>query len=30
VIESRPEALDLMNRYGSRSPQYTESDLCPF
>lgn len=30
VIENRPEALDLLNRYGSRSPQYTESDLCPF
>lgn len=30
VIEDRPEATELLNRYGSRSPQYTESDLCPF
>ena len=30
VIESRPEAVELLNRYGSRSPQYTASDLCPF
>ncbi len=30
VIDSRPEAIELLNRYGSRSPQYTESDLCPF
>lgn len=30
VIESRPEAIDLLNRYGSRSPQYTPNDLCPF
>jgi len=30
VIDSRPDALELLNRYGSRSPQYTASDLCPF
>jgi hypothetical protein len=27
---SRPEALSLLNRYGSRSPTYTANDLCPF
>jgi len=30
VIDSRPASLELLNRYGSRSPQYTASDLCPF
>jgi hypothetical protein len=30
TIERRPEALDLLNRYGSRSPTYTALDLCPF
>lgn len=30
IISARPEALDLLNRYGSRSPVYTASDLCPF
>lgn len=30
VIEDRPEATELLNRYGSRSPQYTATDLCPF
>ncbi len=30
VIAARPEALDLMNRYGSRSPTYTAQSLCPF
>lgn len=30
IITARPEALDLLNRYGSRSPTYTASDLCPF
>jgi len=30
VIDSRPEAIELLNRYGSRSPQYTANDLCPF
>ena len=30
VIDNRSEAIDLLNRYGSRSPQYIASDLCPF
>jgi hypothetical protein len=30
VIAVRPEALDLLNRYGSRSPTYTADDVCPF
>ncbi|NDJ60752.1 MAG: hypothetical protein GYB67_06480 [Chloroflexi bacterium] len=30
VIARRPEALTLLNRYGSRSPVYTAADLCPF
>lgn len=30
IIAERPEALELLNRYGTRSPRYTESDLCPF
>ena len=30
VILARPEALTLLNRYGSRSPTYTATDLCPF
>lgn len=30
VILARPDALDLLNRYGSRSPTYTAADLCPF
>ncbi len=30
VILARPEALSLLNRYGSRSPTYTATDLCPF
>lgn len=30
IITARPEALSLINRYGSRSPTYTASDLCPF
>ncbi len=30
IIETRPEALDLLNRYGSRSPTYIARDLCPF
>ncbi len=28
--QTRPEALTLLNRYGSRSPTYTANDLCPF
>jgi len=30
IITARPEALSLINRYGSRSPTYTATDLCPF
>ena len=30
VMESRPEALNLLNRYGSRNPTYISTDLCPF
>lgn len=30
VVEERPQALSLLNRYGSRSPTYTALDLCPF
>jgi hypothetical protein len=30
VVDERPEALDLLNRYGTRSPTYTALDLCPF
>jgi len=30
VVESQPEALERLNRYGSRSPVYTAQDLCPF
>lgn len=31
VIEAQPqETLDLLNRYGNRSPTYTANDLCPF
>ncbi|MBI5668824.1 MAG: hypothetical protein HZC41_12530 [Chloroflexi bacterium] len=30
IISARPEALGLLNRYGSRSPVYTARDLCPF
>jgi tetratricopeptide (TPR) repeat protein len=30
IITARPEALELLNRYGSRSPTYTASNLCPF
>jgi hypothetical protein len=29
-IIARPDALKLLNRYGSRSPTYTATDLCPF
>ncbi len=29
-IATRPEALDLMNSYGSQSPVYTDNTLCPF
>ena len=30
IIEQDPSALSLMNRYGSRNPQYTALELCPF
>jgi hypothetical protein len=30
IIEERPEALELLNRYGSRSPIYDTLDVCPF
>lgn len=30
VIAERPQALNLLNRYGSRSPTYTALDLCPY
>jgi hypothetical protein len=30
IVNAQPEALGLLNRYGSRSPTYTASDLCPF
>jgi hypothetical protein len=30
VADERPEALRLLNRYGTRSPVYNRLDLCPF
>lgn len=30
LATARPEAVDRLNRYGSRSPIYTVADLCPF
>ncbi len=30
VLEERPNALTLLNRYGRRSPTYAPLDLCPF
>ena len=30
VISRRPEAVDLLNQYGERSPTYEAHDLCPF
>lgn len=30
IIAARPEALGLLNRYGSSSPTYAANDLCPF
>lgn len=30
LIAQRPEAVTLLNRYGSRSPVYSAQDLCPF
>ncbi len=29
-IIARPEALTLLNRYGTRNPTYSANDLCPF
>lgn len=30
IIAARPEAVELLNRYGNRSPAYTAASLCPF
>ncbi len=30
IISARPEAVGLLNRYGSRSPAIAAQDLCPF
>lgn len=30
VIAVRPDAVQLLNRYGSRAPSYTAEALCPF
>jgi hypothetical protein len=30
LLAERPDALNLLNRYGSRSPVYSALDLCPF
>jgi hypothetical protein len=30
IIETQPKALELLNRYGSRSPTYSAHALCPF
>jgi hypothetical protein len=30
VVAQQPDALNLINRYGSRSPTYTAQELCPF
>jgi hypothetical protein len=30
IIDTRPEVLEPLNRYGTRSPRYTAQDLCPF
>ncbi len=29
-VNTRPDALDLLNRYGTRNPTYTAQNLCPF
>lgn len=29
-LEDDSDAIELLNRYGDRSPQYTALDLCPF
>ncbi len=30
TLAEQPQAIDLLNRYGNRSPIYTVEDLCPF
>jgi hypothetical protein len=30
IIRSRPEAVNLLNRYGEQSPVYTPETICPF
>jgi hypothetical protein len=30
IIAAQPQAVEQLNRYGSRSPSYTAQDLCPF
>jgi hypothetical protein len=30
IIAAQPQAVEQLNRYGSRSPSYTARDLCPF
>jgi hypothetical protein len=30
IISTRPEAVSLLNRYGSESPVYAAGDICPF
>lgn len=30
IVAQRPESVELLNLYGSRSPRYSASDLCPF
>jgi len=30
IIAVQPEALGLLNRYGSESPTYSANDVCPF
>lgn len=30
IIEDRPEALQFINRFGNRSPNYSELELCPY
>ncbi|MFN8377785.1 MAG: hypothetical protein U0452_03865 [Anaerolineae bacterium] len=30
IMAARPEAVELLNRYGSRSPAYSTASLCPF
>ncbi|MFW5709150.1 MAG: tetratricopeptide repeat protein [Chloroflexota bacterium] len=29
-LQTRRDAIDLLNRYGTRNPSYTANDLCPF